>query len=159
MHSLEVLIKDYSIYLKHYYWKCCIRELDLIIQFDRGFTLKVDLSGKSELGHLILGAWSWPPKVRCKRKYLHIPKGLRLHLAKTQLVTQHPLPNKRYQQKSKKANFTKFTIFSKRFLEGIFCVPGVAYWKKEVQMTILDSIDSILLIVFISEKKIPIPPF
>ena len=28
-----------------------------------------------------------PPEVRCKRKYLHIPKGLHLHLPKTQLVT------------------------------------------------------------------------
>ena len=45
----------------------------------------------------------------------------------------------------------------KQFLEGNFCVPGVACWKKEVQTNILGSIDSTLLLIAISEKKFPAP--
>ena len=37
--------------------------------------------------------------------------------------------------------------------------PGGSLLKKEVQTALLDSIDSILLIVFISGKKIPSPLF
>ena len=75
--------------------------------FKKNFFLKIDLS-KVDFFKNWLKYWFYKkqdfskywffwcvklaplPKVRCKRKYLHISKGLHLHLPKTQLVTQPP---------------------------------------------------------------------